>query len=227
MFERCHYPGTRQEAQHVVHALLDADPDAFDPRADLERLIPNRCPACKSSNVSDADDEGLIDCFDCGIWFDPLHPENGPQFAGIHSRVSQRNESLDDEISDLKAYAMQHGMPPRITITFSRTTPESVEQGDFSESGWIDEEGVDMVPDEFDREEGLTATDKAAKYLYDEGATEASSSQFHPGLWYSTDWSTINYQTGEEEERNFHLVGFTEEQEHEVYDKLRQLRHRR
>jgi hypothetical protein len=220
-------PGTVAEALEIVHILLDADPDAFDPRADLDRLMPQRCPECGSSNVStEADDEGLIDCFNCGIWFDPLHPNNSPSVPGNYPQPPRQYESLDDEINDLKAYAMQHGMPPRITITFSRTTPESAEQGDFSESGWIDEEGVDMAPDEFDREEGLTATDKAAKYLYDEGATEASSSQFHPGLWYSSGWSTVNYRTGEEEERNFHLVGFTEEQEREVYDKLRQRRHR-
>lgn len=217
MYKRLHLVESLDEARAVVHQLLDENIDALDPRADLDRLIPDRCPECGSTNISrEADDEGLIDCFNCGIWFNPLHPANSPF----------RQESLEDEIGDIKDYVMKHGLPPVITITYSRTTPESVEQGDFSESGWVDQEGVDMRPDEWDREEGLTLTDKAAKYLYDEGATEASSSHFHPGVWYSTDWSNVDYRTGEEEQRNYHLVGFTPQEEQEVWDKLRQQRRR-
>jgi hypothetical protein len=47
--------------------------------ADLTLL---RCPdnsrcegdivGCGSNNLEGPDDEGLIDCLDCGIWFDPL-----------------------------------------------------------------------------------------------------------------------------------------------------------
>jgi len=206
--------------------MLDDNPDALDPRADLERLFPHKCPNCGSSNISnEADDEGLIDCFECGIWFDPLHPDNAPQFPGLHSRVSQRGpqaESLDDEITDYLAYAMEKGVPPRVAITFSRTTPESVEQGDFSESGWIDQEGVDMTPEESDLEDGLNLADVTVRYLHAEGCYEASASHFHPGVWYSTEWSTTDYRTGEQEERNYHLVGFTEEQEREVFEKFKQ-----
>lgn len=353
------------EALDVLHLLLDADVDALDPRAELER-VPRRCPACGSTNIdkSKFDTEGLLDCFNCGIWFDefeatarrptgnelrqiwhealdpddpeaflqslPQHPEAAgmkqPQqhanywqylfesregyrcrlalshsmpghtgsytvsldVGGYHSsqfhrvatlfwqsqeeflraemqlresvqrfiqaikdRKERKNrpdyakleqlweklfaplnqgprpaqESLD-EIRDLKAYAMKHGEPRRITTTFSRTTPESAAEGDFSETGWIDQEGVDMNPDDFDREEGVTVADKAAAYLFNEGAYTTSSSQFHPGMWYSTEWSTTNYQTGEEEERNFHLVGFSEEEERAVWDKFNDLRKR-
>lgn len=354
------------EALDVVHRLLDAEPDALDPRAELDRLIPHQCPECGSRNIgTEADEEGLLDCFNCGIWFDPMHPNNSPvvnqdrgevrmeafdpddpqtflqslpqhpeaagmkqpkdsanywqylfesregyrcrlalshslpgrtgsytvslDVGGYHRRLMQETitlfwqsqeeflqaemqlreavqrfiqaikdrkerktrpnyaklerlwkklfeplnqgprparESLDDEIRDLKAYAMKHGEPRRITITFSRTTPESAAEGDFSETGWIDQEGVDMNPDDFDREEGVTVADKAAAYLFNEGAYTTSSSQFHPGMWYSTEWSTTNYQTGEEEERNFHLVGFSEEEERAVWDKFNDLRKR-
>lgn len=208
------------EALDVIHHLLDASPDAFDPRADLERLIPNRCPECGSTNVTDADDEGLIDCMTCGIWFNPLHPANAPSIPGNYP--PRQEESLEDEIGDIRAYILANALPPRICITYSRTTPESVEQGDFSESGWENEEGVSMYPDEFDKEEGLTAVDLAVKFLRNEGAYDSSSSHFHPGVWYSTEWSTIDYRTGEQEERNFHLVGFTEEQEKEVWEKFHQ-----
>jgi hypothetical protein len=106
---------------------------------------------------------------------------------------------------------------PVIRTTFSRTTPESVEQGDFSETGWIDEDGVDMTP-EPDTDE--TVVDNAVRFLRYEGVIEASSSSFHRGIWYSTEWSTIDYRTGEEEERSYHLHGFTEEQEREVYERM-------
>ncbi len=139
----------------------------------------------------------------------------------------RRTESLDDEIRDLKAYAMQHGLPPRILITFNKTTPESAETGEWSDSGWIDEEGVSMAPDEIDQEEGKTAVDLAVEYLWKEGATDHSSSGFDQGGWYSTGWSTTDNNTGEEEERNYHLEGFTPQQEREIYDKLMALRHRR
>lgn len=145
----------------------------------------------------------------CNKVFDPLRQKLGPLA-----------ENLEDEISDLKAYAMQHGQPPRVTCTYSQTTPESVEAGDTSEAGWIDDEGVSMAPDEFDIEDGLTLADNTARFLQKNGATEASSSAFHPGVWYSTGYQTIDYKTGTDEERNYHLVGFTEEQEYEVWKKM-------
>jgi len=246
----------KTEAQEVIHRLLDNDPDAFDPRADLERLVPHKCPECGSSNISDeADDEGLLDCFNCGIWFNPLDPHNAPGVPGnfpdpstvqiidypIGAQGNRRPPGwqpqhenaedpdaprIEDEIRDLKAYAMQHGLSPRITITYSRTTPESAAEGDFSDTGWEDEEGINMAPDEVDREEGVTAADKAAAYLFNEGCYETSSSQFHPGVWYSTEWSTIDFGTDEQEERNFHLVGFSAEEEHAVWEKFQALRKR-
>jgi len=224
-----------EDTQEIIHRLLDSDPDAFDARAELDRILPAKCPACGSHNISgEADDEGLLDCLNCGIWFDPLHPANAPnvpgnypeptEYARLHLRGHDdaQQESLEDEIKDLKAYALQHGQSPRVTITFSRTTPESVEAGNYSESGWEDEDGVTMILDDCDIEDGLTLADITAKYLKNEGAssTFASSSHFHPGLWYSTEWSTLDYRTGEQEERNFHLVGFTPKQEKEVWDKM-------
>jgi hypothetical protein len=112
------------------------------------------------------------------------------------------------------------GPDKRIRITFSRTTPESAVEGDFSSSGWIDEEGVEMTPDLYDVEDGITAVDKAVKFLRDEGAITASSSHFSPGDWFSTDWRTVDYRTGEDEERSFHLVGFTPEEQIEIHDRL-------
>lgn len=206
------------ESLEVIHALLDSDPDAFDPAAQLDRVFPRRCPECGSSNVSNEDDEGLLDCFNCGIWFDPLHPDNSP--------VKKRMESAD-EISDLDAYVLNYGRDRRIRISYERTTPESAERGDVSDTGWLDEKGKSMEPDAFDREDGLTATDLAARFLYDKGACEASASMFYPGIWYSGNYHVVDYRTGEEEQLNFHLVNFEADEQHEVYDKLQTLLKRR
>jgi len=77
-----------------------------------------------------------------------------------------------------------------------------------------------MEPDEYDKEEGLTCVDLAVKFLQHEGAIHASSTQFHSGVWYSTEFSVIDYSNGTEEERSFHLYGFTEEEERAIWHEL-------
>jgi hypothetical protein len=95
----------------------------------------------------------------------------------------------------------------RITTTFATTTPESVEEGDFEETGIED-------TDEFED------WDEAAEFLVDSGVTETSSSEFHPGIWYSTDWWTEDFRTGEEKQLSFHLKGFTEDEERRIYERV-------
>ena len=430
-----------EDAQEVIHRLLDAENDALDPKATLDQHANTRCPHCGSSNISHKEGEAISDCYSCGCWFQPdvylpvqeandnpddpemflhsmpPHPEAagmiqsnknaaywhysfvtrdgynlklaishsivkhddgtpcrygsytislntnsvsptwnldaGATFLALELKVREaahrfiqtvrknritfddaddlwhqlfdpfktRTESLEDEIPDVKDYALRHGakpfgyvlrsrvkgtgypwmntrwsdrsdccgnfrrhlgdatvfkrqstvkgytgldavpvysdprktgnralspynvneehenpddpenfirdfiqrippLNPRICISFSQTTPESSEQGDYSDSGWINEEGVEMTPDEFDQEEGLTAVDLAVKFLQNEGAMETSSSQFHPGVWYSTTWNTVNYRTGTDEERSFHLKDFSPAEEQEIWDKI-------
>ncbi len=108
---------------------------------------------------------------------------------------------------------------PVIKETFTLYTPESVEAGDAADRGWIDEEGVDMTPDEYDREEGLTAVDKAVKHLRNEGATQASSTSFHKGIWYCS-MHEQDFRTGEQEERCFHLDGFSPEEERAIFEQV-------
>jgi len=224
----------KTEAQEVIYRLLDNDPDAFDPRAELDRFLPNRCPECGSHNVSDADDQGLIDCLNCGIWFDILHPisdENDfpPPNLGLSDEIpgSEMTEAIEDE-DDPQEFINRLAVPqPRICTSFSQTTPESSAQGDSSDHGWIDEEGVEMTPDEIDAEEGLTTVDLAVKFLYDKGAIHASASHFHPSVWYSTEYCVIDYATGTDEERCFHLKDFSEAEEQAIWDKLQLLWQRR
>jgi len=104
----------------------------------------------------------------------------------------------------------------KITTTYQTTTPESLEDGDVSDSGWYDEDGESMMPDEYD-EDGITAVDKAAEFLKDHYADEPSSSSFQSGVWYSATSPDENYSTGENTYYSYHLEGFTEEEEYEIW----------
>ena len=105
----------------------------------------------------------------------------------------------------------------RITVTYSTITPESAESGDFDDTGWVDEEGIEIALDKWDRADGLTIAKKAAKILRDAGAIEPSSSAPGRGTWYSTGFTTSDYQTGEEREESYHLKGFSPTEEREIY----------
>jgi hypothetical protein len=111
-----------------------------------------------------------------------------------------------------------HDAGPRILTTYATTTPESIEQGDYADHGWEDEIGQSMLPDQYDREEGLTAADLAVDYLQSEGAIHPSSSHPSRGMWYTTS-PQIN-EWGESIEYSFHLRGFTPEEEMEIAERM-------
>jgi hypothetical protein len=105
-----------------------------------------------------------------------------------------------------------------ITTTYYTVTPESAENGDFDDQGWDDEDGVSMIPDEYDIEDNITAVDKAVEFLKnDKYTTKPSSSQFYVGLSYSTPDPDRDYSTGEETYYTCHLNGFTPEEEYEIW----------
>jgi len=114
---------------------------------------------------------------------------------------------------------------PLITTTFSLYTPESIEAGDAEDNGWIDEEGHDCTPDEYDAEEGKTPVELAVEFITDKGPVEASSyPTVSPGhTWYTqTEGSRDRdyFEKGEETILSFHLKGFTPEQETAIYARL-------
>jgi hypothetical protein len=115
---------------------------------------------------------------------------------------------------------------PRVAITYEMITPESAEEGLFADTGWIDEEGVSMQLDEWEVDEGTTLAEKTAKYLYDQGAWEPSSTWFHEGIWY-TEYGESDFRTGEVENRSYHLRDFTEMEQGAVYNELHKLTRRR
>lgn len=80
-------------------------------------------------------------------------------------------------------------LPPTILVSrcYSEVTPESAEDGDFSDSGFV-HEAVEMTPQELAREIRLGA-------FHREGCTEGLSTGFH----------TKCYRTGTEREETLHF----------------------
>ena len=160
---------------------------------DAEWLARHRPPAAQESNKAmvrapiPSVEEAVISMLEDG--------EQGELFDEMPEQPPTREEPKPDH---------------RIRISYDRTTPESVDDGDFSESGWDDEEGVSMEPDEFDIEEGRDVIDKTVEFLRNEGASDDFGSGDDRS--YGTAWNTVDYRTGEEERKGYHLSGYTDEE---------------
>lgn len=84
-----------------------------------------------------------------------------------------------------------------------------------SEDSWADY----CIPDEWD-EEGTTAVDKAVA-VFDRIAVEPSSYPgFYPGMWYSEVDPYEHPATGVIENQTFHLRGFSEAEQRQIFDRL-------
>ena len=66
-----------EDALLLIETLLEADPSTFDTEAEFTRLTSYTCPECKSTSTSQPDEEGLVDCLNCGIWFNYKTEANG------------------------------------------------------------------------------------------------------------------------------------------------------
>lgn len=116
----------------------------------------------------------------------------------------------------------------RIITTYQTVSPESAEAGDFEDSGFItggnnktddSDEGESMEVDKDFDDEDATVVSKTIAFLKDKGATNPSSSHFGGNIWYS-DGGDTDYQTGEEETRSYHLEGYTEAEEKEIFEAM-------
>jgi len=96
----------------------------------------------------------------------------------------------------------------KIKISYSVVTPESAEIGDFAETGWENQEG-----------ETLETVHDAAIFLITEGAKHASSSAFHPGIWYETN-PELDYQDMSEKTLAFHLYDFSEDDQAWIFERV-------
>ena len=127
-------------------------------------------------------------------------------------------ESIQTAFNTIYESEMQQ-QEPKIRISYETWDEDSVDAGETDDKGWENEEGVSMQPDQYDLEEGLTPVDLAVKFLTDNGPMEASSSYFNSGVWY-TNYGGQDMQDGSRTNRSFHLVGFTPEQEEEIFNRI-------
>lgn len=93
----------------------------------------------------------------------------------------------------------------RIRTTFEVVTEESAAEGGAAERGWVDEEGE------------VLGVEAAIKWLRDKGPLGPSSSQFHKGIWYSSE-PVPTLENGEWYQEAYHLAGFTEAQQRRIYE---------
>ena len=107
-----------------------------------------------------------------------------------------------------------------IAVTFEIYEVAEDGEGEERERGWLHppEDPIWVEPDEYDVGEGRTAVDEAVDYLRGEGATQASSSHFHGGVWYIHEGG-MNVQ-GQVENNSYHLKGFTNEEELLVFQRI-------
>jgi hypothetical protein len=116
-----------EDARLLIETLLEADPSTFDPEADFTRLTSFTCPECKSTNCSAPDGEGLVDCYECGIWFNPYHDRNR---AALHQKLPEAAPppvppEPEDPEEKYQAYIDAHGAgPPRKEIKNIETTSD-------------------------------------------------------------------------------------------------------
>lgn len=94
-----------------------------------------------------------------------------------------------------------------IKIAYDITTAESCENGDFSETGWEDEEGF-----EFD------SVDNAVRWMRKHAPLEASCYPWGADAWYTETSDRIGFG---ERRLSFHLVDFTYEQAEDLYKQLK------
>ena len=138
-----------------------------------------------------------------------------------------KDAALEDDYERAERI-LSEGKPRKIRIAFTKMTPESAEDGDVSERGWVDEEGDEIEIDADDIEDAREIEDvdpitqavvtKTVKWLRNRGAYHPSSSEYDPNLWYSSNYEITDYSTGEEEQEDYFLDNFTPEEKKAIFE---------
>jgi hypothetical protein len=112
----------------------------------------------------------------------------------------------------------------RIRITYQTVTEESAENGDYADSGWIDEEGVCTDPDDCDVEfadSEIDAVVACALSVIGSGCEASDYPRCCPGhTWYTECDGDTDYSDGSVTTKSFHLDGYTEEEERAIYARI-------
>jgi hypothetical protein len=136
--------------------------------------------------------------------------ENNKYLYNEYVRQMSNPDAQKTEEFIRRMYYKGERKPIIIKTSYMRTTEESAMEGDWSDTGWIDEEG-----EEFENVED------AIDWLESEGAIHPSSSAFSEGIWYDSDPEMIDYETGEDERRSFHIKGASIGEQKEIFKKIR------
>ena len=112
----------------------------------------------------------------------------------------------------------------RIRITYQTVTPESAEIGDFADTGWIDEEGICIEPDDYDVDEhgseSAAAVALAVKTI-GRGCEASDYPRCCPGhTWYTETEGRRDYSDNSETTQSYHLDGFSEEEELAIFAEI-------
>lgn len=107
----------------------------------------------------------------------------------------------------------------KITVTYAIVTPESAEQGDFDDTGFTGEVWeIEPTEDEINDACGsmlCAVADLVANKL--PGVEASNYPDWRRGTWYTDADGDIDYLTGAETRKSYHLDGFTDDEEREIY----------
>lgn len=113
-----------------------------------------------------------------------------------------------------------------VVFTYSMTTPESVEEGDYAEHGYYYPGGYydeySKVTDHAFYLLPARSVSEVVSMIEEQLGTrpEPSSSHFHPGVWYTQVDGDQDYRTGEVTYKSAHLKGFTPREEAWIFTAL-------
>jgi hypothetical protein len=146
------------------------------------------------------------------------------------------NDAALEHNYDRAEKVLGQGKQRAIATAYTTITPESAAESDHADRGWVDEDGEDIEvtaddiaeAHETNSNSGSPVTDaivgKAVRWLRDQGAYETSSSDYHPGVWYSTSYEVSDYSTGEERQEDFFLRNFSDQEEKRIFDEFKKKR---
>lgn len=112
-----------------------------------------------------------------------------------------------------------------IRKTYQIVTSESAANGDYAETGWEDEVGAAIEPDEYDLDEAegdeVAAVVRLVVKYIGHGVEASDYPNCQPGhTWYTDSNPDRDYETGADTTYSYHLDGFTTDEELAIYAAL-------